>query len=263
MIQAAADAQPFDVALIPYGSTCVERLPAAIGANPALRGTKLIALVDFDDNTNPESARQAGFAARLHRPLTQSRLLDAIASATVSPAMVAAVKSTSMEQPRRLREGLHLLVAEDNEMNQFVTRETLRRFGCDCEIVADGALAVEAVQARHFDIVLMDCQMPGMDGLEATARIRLHEAAVGSPRIPIIALTAEAIQGDREKCLAAGMDGYVSKPINADDLFKAIESLAVRKTAARRQSAAAPIPIRQSSEPGYLHEIPRIEEAPV
>jgi CheY-like chemotaxis protein len=127
--------------------------------------------------------------------------------------------------------GLHLLVAEDNEMNQFVTRETLRQVGCSCDIVADGQAAVQAIWSRHYDAVLMDSQMPGMDGLEATQRIREQEAvARGRRRMPIIALTAEAIAGDREKCLAAGMDGYVSKPIDPQALFNAITSLV---TAAR------------------------------
>jgi CheY-like chemotaxis protein len=123
--------------------------------------------------------------------------------------------------------GLHLLVAEDNEMNQFVVRETLKRAGCTCEIVGDGSLAVAASEIGPYDAVLMDCQMPVMDGLEATRRIRQREAATrASRRIPIIALTAEAISGDREKCLAAGMDSYVSKPINPAELFAAIDALA-------------------------------------
>ncbi len=134
--------------------------------------------------------------------------------------------------------GLHLLVAEDNEMNQFVTQETLRRAGCTCEIVSDGSLALEAVRRKNYDAVLMDCQMPGMDGLEASRRIREHEEDEGLRRIPIIALTAEAIQGDREKCLAAGMDGYVTKPINAADLFSTIHSLVRSRTSASGSATA-------------------------
>jgi len=125
-------------------------------------------------------------------------------------------------------QGLHLLVAEDNEMNQFVIQETLRRMGCTCDIVGDGALALEAVQHGQYNAVLMDCQMPRMDGLEAARRIREREGATVGARMPIIALTAEAIQGDREKCLAAGMDGYVSKPIDADKLFATIATVARR-----------------------------------
>jgi PAS domain S-box-containing protein len=142
-------------------------------------------------------------------------------------------------------QGLHLLVAEDNEMNQFVIQETLRRMGCTCDVVGDGALAVEAVQQREYNAVLMDCQMPRMDGLEAARRIRERETATPGARMPIIALTAEAIQGDREKCLAAGMDGYVSKPIDADKLFATIAAIArrPRPIEAAAEPAAPPIDV--------------------
>jgi PAS domain S-box-containing protein len=122
--------------------------------------------------------------------------------------------------------GLHLLVAEDNEMNQFVVQETLKRVGCTCDIAADGIRAVQDVGRRRYDLILMDCQMPEMDGLEATRRIRqIEQSTSATLRIPIIALTAEAIAGDRERCLASGMDGYISKPINAEELFAEISRL--------------------------------------
>jgi PAS domain S-box-containing protein len=122
--------------------------------------------------------------------------------------------------------GMHFLVAEDNEMNQFVTQETLKRAKCTCDIATDGVQAVEHFKQGNYDAILMDCQMPEVDGLEATRRIRETESrSMTSWRIPIIALTAEAISGDREECLAAGMDGYVSKPINSADLFAEIARL--------------------------------------
>jgi two-component system, sensor histidine kinase and response regulator len=127
-----------------------------------------------------------------------------------------------------LARGLHFLVAEDNEMNQFVTEEILRQGGCTCEIVVDGELAIEAVKKGQYSAVLMDCHMPNMNGLEASQRIRSWEQQIGAQRLPIIALTADALQGDREKCLAVGMDGYVTKPINAQELFAAINSVIVR-----------------------------------
>jgi CheY-like chemotaxis protein len=117
-------------------------------------------------------------------------------------------------------------VAEDNEVNQFVARKLLASHGYDCDIVANGRLAVSAVSHRHYDLVLMDCAMPEMDGFEATRQIRAAEAAAPNSRhLPIVALTAEAIRGDREKCREAGMDEYVSKPINPKDLFAKIRLL--------------------------------------
>jgi PAS domain S-box-containing protein len=136
----------------------------------------------------------------------------------------------SAESNLRAIKGMHLLVAEDNEMNQFVTQETLKRAGCTSDIACNGAQAVETFRERDYDAILMDCQMPDVDGFEATRRIRSIESS--SPvarRIPIIALTAEAIAGDREHCLAAGMDGYVSKPITASHLFAELARLASRK----------------------------------
>ncbi|MGA2230308.1 MAG: response regulator, partial [Tepidisphaeraceae bacterium] len=123
--------------------------------------------------------------------------------------------------------GMHLLVAEDNEMNQFVTQQTLERAGCTCDIVDDGIKAVQSAQSGKYDLVLMDCQMPRLDGLEASRQIRQWEDLQAKPtRLPIIALTAEAISGDRDRCMAAGMDGYVTKPINGQELFAAIAAVA-------------------------------------
>ncbi len=228
MHQAIQEGEPFAVALLPYGVSEETLLAIAIQSDSSLRQTNLIAVTELDDATDTATIKQAGFCARLYRPLLQSRLFDAIASATVNRsghATPAAPASPGGQDLLKLK-GLHLLVAEDNEMNQFVTEETLKRAGCTCEIVGDGILAVEAVQKGKYDGILMDCQMPGMDGLTASRHIRERETATpGSRRIPIIALTAEAVQGDREKCLAAGMDGYVSKPINAEELFSAIATL--------------------------------------
>jgi two-component system, sensor histidine kinase and response regulator len=114
-----------------------------------------------------------------------------------------------------------VLVAEDNRVNQKLVSRLLEKQGCVVEVVDDGSAAVE--KARHFayDLILMDCQMPQMDGFEATAAIRREPGLAG--RVPIVAVTANAMQGDREKCLAAGMNDYVSKPISVKDLKRVLE----------------------------------------
>ncbi|HET6249865.1 MAG TPA: ATP-binding protein [Tepidisphaeraceae bacterium] len=250
--RAAAERMPFSVALLPFGGADAMALVAAVQADAAVRNTKLIAVMDIDDRTDESAIRSRGFVAQLHRPLLQSRLMDAIASVTIDRKGEAAEREHQpvVEQITDLK-GLHFLVAEDNEMNQFVTQETLRRVNCTCEIVGDGALAVEASQARPFTAVLMDCQMPGMDGLEATRRIREIEAAGGNKKhIPVIALTAEAIQGDRERCIASGMDGYVTKPINPKELFAAIRSIVPAKIADgenRPAATSAPLPAKPAA----------------
>jgi signal transduction histidine kinase/ActR/RegA family two-component response regulator len=214
---AEAQGRPYAIVLVCAGDPAAPRLAELVNSRPAMRGIKIV--------TVAAGQRRDGSTDCNLRPLTQSGLLDAIASAALStrPATSPAKPRPRIAEVSQSLRGLHLLVAEDNQMNQFVVKETLRRAGITCEIVADGAGAVAAVQARRFDAVLMDWQMPGMDGLEATAHIRKRESALGAKRLPIIALTAEAIDGDREKCVVAGMDGYVSKPINARELFAAIQ----------------------------------------
>jgi signal transduction histidine kinase/CheY-like chemotaxis protein len=222
--QAAARGEPYAAALLAFKGAQTQPLLDAIHSEADLRAVKLIAVLETEDHTSADDIRSMGFVAHLHRPLTHSRLMDALCTATVRRTRLPSPKLPPVPAAGSLA-GVHLLVAEDNEMNQFVTQETLRRAGCTCRIVVNGREAVEAAAAGGFDAILMDCQMPEMDGLEATRLIRRHEAASpGSQHIPIIALTADAIAGDREKCLAAGMDDYVTKPINARDLFAAIGS---------------------------------------
>jgi CheY-like chemotaxis protein len=238
------------VARVPYGTPEDEILRLSICNRESLKDLKLVAILDMDATVDSDAIEKARFSASLRRPITQSRLIDAIAEASLAATESIAVTPASGDTAQNNLQGLHLLVAEDNEMNQFVTRETLKRAGCTCDVVSDGALALEASAKKRYDLILMDCQMPGMDGLEATIRIRERELADGEPRIPIIALTAEAIQGDREKCLAAGMDDYVTKPINAGELFRAIGAL--------KSTTASPI--TTPTAPAAAPALPSIED---
>ena len=127
---------------------------------------------------------------------------------------------TSFELPGDMAGGLHVLVAEDNEVNQYVVRAMLANLGHTCEMANDGLEAVAMVTARHFDLVLMDIQMPHLDGMAATCRIRALGTAVA--HIPIIALTANAMLEDREAYIEAGMNDHVAKPVEPKDLARAI-----------------------------------------
>jgi signal transduction histidine kinase/CheY-like chemotaxis protein len=127
---------------------------------------------------------------------------------------------------------LRILLAEDNRVNQLVARRMLENRGHQVQVVGDGRAALAASSEESFDLILMDVQMPEMDGLEATRILRERERA-GARSIPIVAMTAHAMQGDREKCLAAGMQGYISKPIRPEELFKTIEELAAGQVASR------------------------------
>jgi CheY-like chemotaxis protein len=130
--------------------------------------------------------------------------------------------SDATSEPQRTA---HILLAEDNPVNRLVAIRLLEKQGFTVTAVEDGAAAVDAVAAGAFDLVLMDMQMPRMDGLEATERIRARERAERLRRIPIVALTANAMKGDRELCIAAGMDDYLSKPLRSDQLLATITAL--------------------------------------
>jgi signal transduction histidine kinase/CheY-like chemotaxis protein len=136
----------------------------------------------------------------------------------LSPAALAAGMNES-------RAALDVLVVEDNPVNQQLAIRLLEKWGHRATLAADGQLALDALEERRFDVVLMDVQMPVMGGIEATREIRRREAAQGKPRRPIIAMTANAMQGDREACLEAGMDDYIAKPIKSADLAKLLDSL--------------------------------------
>jgi CheY-like chemotaxis protein len=125
-----------------------------------------------------------------------------------------------MHEPRELRAGLRVLVAEDNPVNWRLLEVQLARLGARATQAADGARAVELAAEQDFDAILMDCQMPDVDGFEATRRIRALAGTRG--RVPIVALTANALTGDRERCLAAGMDSYLAKPVRREELAAAL-----------------------------------------
>ena len=138
------------------------------------------------------------------------------------------------ETASRQLEGLHVLLAEDNRVNQMVALRMLDKLGCTVDVASEGREALEAVGEQDYDLVLMDCQMPVMDGYEATAAIRALEGDVA--RIPIVALTANAMSGDREVCFAAGMDGYLSKPFKIVDLRETLEAVLAACERSARQT---------------------------
>jgi CheY-like chemotaxis protein len=162
----------------------------------------------------------------LLKPINQKQLLETICGSLqksdVTQTRPALLTRHSIRESAR---GLNILLAEDNLIGQKLAVSLIQRMGHKVSIAQNGIQAIEAIEREKFDIILMDVQMPEMDGLEATQAIRERESLTGRPRIPIIAMTAYAMAGDRDRCLEAGMDGYVSKPINAQELFEAIENV--------------------------------------
>jgi PAS domain S-box-containing protein len=166
--------------------------------------------------------RRTGIAAHVAKPVRPSELFDAI-QAVVSGSFPLTEPVIAEDAPSLTTQPLRVLLAEDSLVNQAVAVRMLERRGHHVTVVGNGIEAVAATEHATFDVVLMDVQMPGMDGYEATAAIRQLEVVTGR-HVPIIAMTAHALAGDRDNCLAAGMDGYVSKPVRTRELFEAIEA---------------------------------------
>ncbi len=195
-----------------------------IKRDAALSGAVIMMLTSGDRADDVARCKQLGIAAYLLKPVKQSDLFDAIVS---SVGLIAPIETAAKHAPLPKVACLDILLAEDSVVNQKLAIGLLEKRGHRIQIANNGCEAVEAVERRKFDLVLMDVQMPEMDGLEATAVIRRREQQTAS-RIPIIAMTAHAMKGDRELCLEAGMDDYISKPIRPDELYRTIENAAQR-----------------------------------
>jgi two-component system sensor histidine kinase/response regulator len=214
-----------------------------IQRNPGLVGATIMMLTSDPQPGDAVRCRQLGVAACLTKPVTQSELFDAILMALGNrPQQVPpAEPAVAAPIPQRPARALRILVAEDNAVNQELAVRLLEKHGHMVVVANNGREALEALERTGiggFDLVLMDVQMPEMDGMEATAVIRARDK-VHCVHTPILAMTAHAMKGDREKCLEAGMDGYVAKPIRAADLFAEIERLVSDTSAPAAQSAPA------------------------
>ncbi len=200
-------------------------LVAAMHAHPALAVIPVLMLTSVDHIAFIARASASGVTHYLTKPISPNELQDAALRALDKALPVVSLGQKAEALPERTR-SLRVLVAEDNAINQRVVVRLLETLGHCPVVVATGRLALDAAMAGAFDVILMDCQMPEMDGFEATRRIRDFEAG-GQIHTPIIALTAHALKGDREKCLEAGMDDYLSKPVERKDLVSKLEIIAV------------------------------------
>jgi len=202
---------------------------ADLRRNPAFPPPQLVLMGSIADFEETGQWLSAGIAATLAKPVRQGELLEALADALdVAPGAKTADDLDDDEDSAaapRLRFTARVLVAEDNPVNQELAATLLVNLGCEVEVVGNGREAVERIveaeldqRQRPVDLILMDMQMPELDGRAAAAAIRRHEAAESLPRLPIVALTANALDGDRERCLAAGMDDYLAKPFSRKQL---------------------------------------------
>jgi signal transduction histidine kinase/DNA-binding response OmpR family regulator len=207
-----------------------------IRKSPRFRESEVVMLTSFGSSGDAAKCSELGINAYLTKPIKRSDLLDIIKRRlgpfhrepeTVSPVIPYAVS--------KCQTALTILLAEDNRVNQIVATRLLEKRGHTVVLAENGRAALEAVTRQGFDLVLMDVQMPEMDGLEATMAIRQREKISGK-HVPIVAMTANAMTGDEERCLQSGMDGFVAKPISVEGLFATIESLLIGVDAGRALS---------------------------
>ena len=241
VLHKAADAgEPIELAvvdLIMDGGDGLQ-LAQAIKSSPRLASTRIVLLSSLAWSTDLGDARSAGLDRVLSKPIRRRELVEAalgcLSTRNTAPGAPEAARHAPEALPRL---GLKVLVAEDNPVNQVVAEEYLANLGCEAVIVENGRQALDALERQTFDVVLMDCQMPELDGYSATRERRMAERRDGLPSLPIIAVTANAYDSDRERCLEAGMTSYLSKPYSEPELAAALEM--IRRPAAPQQPAAA------------------------
>ena len=253
--KAVAEGNPFDIAIIDMQMPEMdgEALGRKIKEDPDLMSASMIMLTSVGERGQTARMKEVGFAAYLTKPVKQSQLYDCLTTVAGMQrvgkerpsAPIVTRHSISEDQKRNIR----ILVAEDNVINQKVALHILENLGYRADAVANGHEAIEALEMIAYDLVLMDVQMPEMDGLEATRKIRTREKelkaeessklkaedgtalsafslqpSARSERVPIVAMTAHAMQGDKERCLEAGMDDYTTKPIDPEHLLEKVRT---------------------------------------
>ncbi len=200
-------------------------LAERIKQQPELAEATIMMLTAGGHRGDAARCRELGIASYLTKPIKQSELLDAVLSVLGTPAQQADLSGLiTRHSLRESRQRRHILLAEDNAVNQKLLLHLLENRGHTVVVAGNGREAMATLERAQFDLMLIDLEMPEMDGIQATTAIRLREQQTNT-RLPIIALTAHAMQGDRERCLNAGMDGYISKPVRADELLAVVEGL--------------------------------------
>jgi CheY-like chemotaxis protein len=225
--RAAADGTAFSLVLLDAQMPEVDgfHVVKEMRQHSQLSSTIVVMLTSAGLRGDAARCRELGIHAYLPKPIKRSDLLEAIKTVLSSPGrMKQAPGLVTVHSLRESRRHLQILLAEDNRVNQLLATRLLEKAGHAVVLAETGTAALEALEKRSFDLVLMDVQMPEMDGLEATASVRLREQSTGK-HIPIIAMTAHAMVGDKDRCLQAGMDAYISKPLSVKDLFATIEHL--------------------------------------
>jgi len=230
-------------------------LTEEIRRRPDLKAETIMMLTSGGQRGDSARCDELGVAAYLLKPVRQSELRESIArvlGAKQAKGPNHLITRYSLRDERDPVDTLRILVAEDNPVNQLLVTRLLEKRGHSVKLVGNGKLALEAIEEDSYDLVLMDVQMPEMDGIEATGALRKREVSFGT-HLTVVGVTAHAMKGDRERCLEAGMDGYLSKPIRAQEL----DELLARHLAGRRKASASESTIDDdsSSREASDHEV--------
>jgi CheY-like chemotaxis protein len=226
---------PVEVAVVDHMMPDVDGVELArrIRNDPAHADIKLILFSSAGLITSSRRAAELGFDALMHKPVRQTVLMEQLAAlwrgrtAEAIPARAESATSVAAHGKGAMR----ILIVEDSDINQKVARALAEKAGYRCEVAANGIEALAAIRERPYDVILMDVQMPEMDGYTATRRVRALAGLIA--RTPIVGMTANAMKGDREKCLEAGMDDYIAKPINTKEFLQKVEYWAAVSKATR------------------------------
>jgi PAS domain S-box-containing protein len=267
---AQASADPYHIALLDYHMPVMngEQMATLIKADAALEDLLLIMLSSVDALSG--KSHTGLFAGYLVKPVRQSQLHDLLATAwaaksarqqapTASPSVIPPKPCSTRTPSKPIERHARVLVVDDNAVNQTVARMMLERLGCRVEVAGNGQEAVEMVELLPFDVIFMDCEMPVLDGFAATAEIRRREA--GRRHANIVAMTARAIQGDRERCLQAGMDDYISKPVRSEALERVLDRWAPCESTPPQVAAEQPAPSEAALDPAVLASLKSMADA--
>jgi two-component system, sensor histidine kinase and response regulator len=260
--RAAERGEPFELVLLDAVMPKMHGFEVAmeLAKRPAAVGPVVLLVSSAERRPGAKLRKRLGLAAHLVKPIVESELLDVVTSVLEGPGAPAAGTEPGAGDDFAPVRPLHILLAEDNAVNQRVALKVLERWGHTVEVVETGTAALEAVEARRFDLVLMDMQMPEMDGFDAVAAIRAKEQGSGR-HVPIVAMTAHAMKGDRERCLEAGADGYVAKPFRRADLRQAIARAV--PDALTAPPATAPVPAETGDVVPGAGPRPGLDEAAI
>ncbi|MCP4675580.1 MAG: response regulator [Deltaproteobacteria bacterium] len=223
--EAVASGDPYEQVVIDMQITGMDgrELGRAIKADATLQNTRLMIMTSWGQRGDAQKMEEIGFSGYLTKPVRQSELFDGLAAILAEDEETKPSLITRHSINESKHAAVRILLAEDNEINQMVAVGVLEDCGFRVDVASDGMEALEALEKVPYNVVLMDCQMPNMDGYTATERIRNLDSKFNNHNVPVIAMTANAMLGDREKCQAAGMNDYISKPFEQTELVGVVE----------------------------------------